>query len=311
MTPNAHTYIGNLLGATMEEDTRKKLSDAAKASYKNNTNFKNQKHSKVCVGCRTDFIGKTINSKLCTNCKTTGKPFTCKFCGALDRSKYAETYCSTCMQTKTYLRGKPRSEEVKRKAREGYEKWKHTEEAKQTFAKIGKQNSEKLKKWFSTPEGQTQLQSVAKKQSILMKQKILEGSFTPNVTNSFTHWTAEIEYDSIVKKFRSSWEACVWLSNPKLEYETIRIPLPNGSSVIVDFVDTENRLIYEIKPKSFWRKQQHKIDAIIDYCLNNDYKFIWINEENILDYVNQTVFVSEFNKKQLEAMLNGTKANRN
>jgi len=215
------------------------------------------------------------------------------------------------MQTKTYLRGKPRSEDVKRKAREGYDKWAHTEEAKQTFAKIGKQNSEKLKKWFSTPEGQTQIKSVAKKQSVLMKQKILEGSFTPNVTNSFTHWTAEIEYEGIVKKFRSSWEACVWLSNPELEYETLRIPLPNGSNVITDFVDNQNRIIYEIKPKSFWRKQQHKIDAIIDYCFANDYKFIWINEENILDYVKQDLFTSEFNKKQLEVMLDGTKTIRN
>lgn len=294
----------------MEESTRKKLSAAAKRSYKKNTNFKNQKYPKTCDGCGVEFTGKVINAKFCIKCKTVGRPHTCTFCGILHMSKYASKYCRTCMQTKTYLRGTSQSEETKRKIREGYDKWAQTEEAKQTFARIGKQNSEKLKKWFSTPDGQAQIKSVAKKQSILMKQKILEGSFTPDVTNSFTHWTAEIEYEGIVKKFRSSWEACVWLSNPKLEYETIRIPLTNGSNVITDFVDNQNRIIYEIKPKSFWRKQQHKIDAIIDYCFNNDYKFIWINEENILNYVNEKVFTSEFNKKQFEAMLDGTKTTR-
>lgn len=295
----------------MEESTRKKLSDAAKRSYKKNTNFKNQKHPKTCDGCGVNFIGNTANAKFCVSCKRLGKPCTCAFCGIVYKSKYATKYCPPCMQTKTYLRGKPRSEDTKRRVREGYDRWAQTNEAKQTFSRIGKQNSEKLKKWFSTLEGRAQIESVAKKQSVLMKQRILEGVFTPNVTNSFTHWTAEIEYEGVVKKFRSSWEACFWLSNPTLEYETIRVPLPNGSSVIVDFVDMENRLIYEIKPKSFWRKQQYKIDAIIEYCLTNDYKFMWINEENIFDYIKQELFTSEFNKKQLEVLLRGTKTNRN
>jgi hypothetical protein len=56
-------------------------------------------------------------------------------------------------------------------------------------------------------------------------------------------------------------------------------------------------------------KQQEKVDAIINYSINNNFKFIWINEGNILDYVDTSKFASDFNKKQLKAMLNGIKRN--
>jgi hypothetical protein len=295
----------------MNKSTRDKLSKAAKRSYETNVNFKNQQHPKTCAGCGLRYTAKTANGKYCVDCRQLGRPNICVFCHQDYRTRGDTKYCQLCMQTKTYLRGKTRLPETINKVRDGYNRWKETDEAKKTFARVGKQNSENLKRRFSTLEGKRQIHESSKKQSVTMKRKILEGEFTPNITNSFTHWDAVVEYNGETKRFRSSWEACVWLSNPILEYETIRIPLPNGSSVITDFLDSSNRIIYEIKPKSFWRKQQHKVDAIIDYCLTNDYKFIWINEENILDFIDTSMFESDFNKKQLEVMLNGIKTNKN
>ena len=146
------------------------------------------------------------------------------------------------------------------------------------------------------------------KQLQIMKDKILSGEFTPNITNSFTHWNAKIHICNEIRKFRSSWEACFWLSNQHLKYENVRIPYidKNGINrvVIPDFNDTINNIIYEIKPKKYFLIQKEKIDATIKYCIDNNLEFKWINEYNILEYINESVFSDE-NYQQLLKMKKG------
>lgn len=264
---------------------------------------------KHCIKCNGDYIASAVNSEKCPTCKTFGWNKKCISCDMDFLTKGDGKYCPGCLKKKTYLRGRPRSEETRKKISEGNRRWSNSPEGKLWHKEHGKENSQKLKKYFKTPTGKAQLREVAKLRSDLMKEKILNGKFTPNITNSFTHWNAEVEYDGKIKKFRSSWEACVWISNPHLQYETIRIPLDSGGCVITDFIDVEDRIIYEIKPSTFWMRQQEKMDTIINYSINNNFKFIWINERNILNYVDKSKFTSDFNKKQLKAMLNGIKTN--
>jgi hypothetical protein len=267
----------------------------------------------TCNVCLNKFNSWVHNARYCVSCKTLGIYFMeCGHCKVEFRTKRKGVkYCNTCSSEHSYLRGKTRSKEIVDKVTSARLKWVRSESGKDFYKKLGMKNSENLKKYFKTTEGREQIKRVSSVQSKVMKNKILNGEFTPNITNSFTHWVAEVEYNGQIKKFRSSWEACFWLSNPCLEYETIRIPLKSGGCVITDFLDSDNRIIYEIKPTSFWRKQQNKIDAIIEYCLENTYKFIWVNERNILGYIDLEKFVGDINQKQLEVMLNGIKGHTN
>jgi hypothetical protein len=264
----------------------------------------------TCEYCSAKFKSWVHNAKYCEECKQLGRyDKICKHCDIPFRTnRDSVKYCNNCFVHRAFLKGKKRPAHIVEKINLSRLKWTNSEEGKLFYNSLGKKNSTHLKQYFKTEEGRAQIKRVASIQSTLMKEKIRRGEFTPNITNSFTHWTAEIEYDGQIKKFRSSWEACFWLSNPHLEYETIRVELPDGGCVITDFVDTNTKIIYEIKPTSFWRKQQHKIDAIIEYCFQQNYKFIWINERNILNYVDKTKFVTDFNKKQLEVLLNGIKS---
>jgi hypothetical protein len=94
---------------------------------------------------------------------------------------------------------------------------------------------------------------VGKKLSLTIKTKILNGTFTPNITNSWTRKNIELDIGGVKIKFRSSWEAAYVILNPTHQYEKIRIPYElNGviKTYIVDFADFENNILYEIKPTS-------------------------------------------------------------
>jgi very-short-patch-repair endonuclease len=275
-----------------------------------NNRFKQFKgYPKTCVKCGMDFLAGAINAETCKTCKTIGWKAICGWCNVDFKTKTNAKYCNQCFTQKEYLKGKPRSDDVKKKISDKTKRWSNSPVGIEWHKIHGKANSRKLKEYFKTPEGRAQLDEVGKYRSVLMKKKILNGEFTPNITNSFTHWNAVIKYNDEIRKFRSSWEACVWLSNRHLKYESIRVPLQSGGCAITDFVDEELKIIYEIKPRSFWAKQKDKMNAIIEYSLNNGYKFIWINEQNILDYIDIELFTDDFNKKQLEVLLHGIKAN--
>lgn len=225
-------------------------------------------------------------------------------------------YCKSCRDKKIWLKkeGPKNFDKINEKISKAMKEFAETEEGKEFYRKLGKHNSEHLKEYFQTEEGQKQIKETAKKQSKTMKKKIERGEFTPNITNTFTSWDAKIidENGDVLKKFRSSWEACFWKCNQHLEYESIRVPYydedDTRSTYIADFFDREKQILYEIKPKKFYLEQKDKMDCIIEYCRDNNIKFKWINEFNILDFVNEDVFEIEKNIAQFNKMTKGLSA---
>ena len=115
--------------------------------------------------------------------------------------------------------------------------------------------------------------------SRIMKQKILNGEFTPAVRNSRTHWTAQLNG----KKYRSTWERNFHEKYPHLLYEYIRIPyyFENTKHIyITDFVNINEKIVYEIKPSTLVddAKVQAKSKAAMKWCDSNDYTFIVVTE---------------------------------
>lgn len=264
--------------------------------------------TKSCSSCGSDFIGKSANALLCTECKTLGMIKKCLYCDSTFRTKYKNTrYCNKCSTSKSFQIGVPKSNVTKSKISEKHKKWAESDAGKRHYLKLGKHNSENLKRYFKTKEGISQIRRSAKKQSVTIRRRIKSGEFTPNITNSWTRWTATIDYNGVVRKFRSSWEACFWLSNQHFEYETIRVEsISNPERVYVgDFYEPTKRVLYELKPKSEYQKKKDKMDSLIHYCRANNIKFIWVNESNISSYINENLFTSELQVKQLTKMKKG------
>jgi hypothetical protein len=145
--------------------------------------------------------------------------------------------------------------------------------------------------------------------SRIIKDKILNGTFTPCITNTYTHWDAIVNLENgLTKKFRSSWEACFWYCNQNLEYEKLRIEYFDKNNTrkiyITDFLDKDNSIVYEIKPNSQHQNDKIKLEVGIEYCKNNNLKFIIINEQNILEYIQISKLKGQ---KCLEKLLNGLK----
>lgn len=265
---------------------------------------------KVCSQCNSNYKGIS-NQLLCKNCKDAGGYLKqCKHCHSDFYSKYKETkYCNDCSKTKAWLVGKRRSSDVGNKISKSKLKFYKTNKGKQVAKNIGRKNSIRMKEYYQTDAGIKQKEINAIKQSEVMRNKIKCGEFIPNITNTFTHWDAYIELDdNTIKRFRSSWEACFWYSNQHLLYEYLRIPyldeMKNERNYIADFVDDKLQYLYEIKPKKYYLKQKHKMDCIINYCMVNDIKFIWINEFNIINYINDDIFKGN-NRKQLDKLYSG------
>ena len=218
-------------------------------------------------------------------------------------------YCSDCLTHGNY-RKYIKSTSTIEKIQASRKKWVDSDAGKLAYKKIGENNSKKLKIYFSTEEGREQIERSKEKQSNVLKEKIKNGEFTPNITNTWTHWDATIVLNENVYKFRSSWEAAFYVSNQHLLYEFIRIPYKlNGKdrSYIADFFDEENNIVYEIKPISQYNKHICKLTQVIQYCINHNMKFIWINEKNILNYIDETDF-SDNNKIKYDKMYKGINA---
>ena len=79
-----------------------------------------------------------------------------------------------------------------------------------------------------------------------------------------------------------------WFCNQHLVYETIRVKC-DDRVFVCDFVDESNRIMYEIKPKSRYNVEAEKMSALTNWCIKNGYKFKWINEYNIANYVNYDI----------------------
>jgi len=256
---------------------------------------------KHCSRCNSKYLG-VWNKTLCSICEEAGYDHTCKHCGIeyIDTQRY-RSYCLDCTANRVWQRG-PKPESVGKKISESKIKFFQTEYGKSVAKSVGIQNSEKLKEYYQTPIGLETKNRTAVHNSKILKQKILNNEFTPKITNSFTYWDAVIEIGNEIKKFRSSWEACLWFSNQHWEYETIRIQYVNElnetKTYIVDFYDPINKILIEVKPISNIKDNKHKTTAAEKYCLENNIKFLIISEDTIENYINESIFIGQ-NKLQL------------
>lgn len=173
-------------------------------------------------------------------------------------------------------------------------KYNHSEETKKKISETNKQV-------HNTPEFKLRklemyTDKYRQNHSRIMKEKIASGEFTPCITNTWTHWDAKVELeDGTVKKFRSSWEACFWFCNQHLEYEKVRIPYSidgTWKNYIVDFVDTEQKILYEIKPNSVKDNESNvlKSEAAKEWCKVNNYSYSMITDEWFIENVKNVDF---------------------
>lgn len=132
------------------------------------------------------------------------------------------------------------------------------------------------------------------KASVRLTNKIINGEWTPNITNTWTHWDVNIDG----KKFRSSFEGIFYLYNKLIDnivfYEKLRIPyydtqLKKNRIYIVDFIDYKNKTAFEIKPSSLVddTNTKDKLSALYKWCSDNDYTFKIITENEIKQFYNE------------------------
>lgn len=153
----------------------------------------------------------------------------------------------------------------------------------------GKEYREKISK-----KSKERMSSAYEKQkkSNQLKKLIEEGKFTPNISNSWTHWKIEIEG----KKFRSSFEGLFYLyhvhykRNNNMFYEKLRIPFMfnNCNKIyIVDFIDDINNMVFEIKPESLIDDEKNicKQTHLIKWCDENGYYYNLITEKELKQYL--------------------------
>lgn len=130
--------------------------------------------------------------------------------------------------------------------------------------------------------------------SKIMKQKILDGVFTPNSNNRNTHWESTFSG----KKYRSSWEALYQYLDPLAEYEKLRIPYTvygKEKIYIVDFINYNNNTVIEVKPQEFLFDDATiaKLNALQLWAANNGYTII-IATQSYFRQFSQPIDLTEF-----------------
>ncbi len=120
-----------------------------------------------------------------------------------------------------------------------------------------------------------------------VKERIKNGMWTPNCTNSWCYSRYHLTFlrnKKIIKQaVRSSWEAFFQILNPDIEYEKLRVPYFYNNtwhSYIVDFIDIQNKIVYELKPEILTKNAINivKQNALKKWCINNNYTYILITE---------------------------------
>ena len=128
----------------------------------------------------------------------------------------------------------------------------------------------------------SRLVTAAPKISRKLKARIQDGTFTPCITNSWTHCDVRVIVDGIEHAFRSTFEAAFWLLNQHLAYETVRIPYEYDGSwhtYIVDFEDKRAKIVYEVKPTSMLDEPRNiaKFVAASKWAHENGYRFVIVD----------------------------------
>ena len=220
----------------------------------------------------------------------------CPICGKLKKHKKIATLQSTCgdlnckhiylsniSKTKdiSYLRD---PEIIKRKteSRKGY---KHSIETIQKISESNKKTWNKEKRQLLVNKNKEN--GVYEKQSKTMKNKILNGEYTPKTENRFTHKNLLSNITNC--KYRSSWELKFHETHPDLLYEKIRIPYIYNSKkhiYIIDFVNPNTKELIEIKPSSLIENEKNKckFNAAYKWANENNYKFIILTEDTLNNY---------------------------
>lgn len=136
------------------------------------------------------------------------------------------------------------------------------------------------------PDEYEYLEETKEKQSKIIKEKILNGGFTPNITNSWCF--SRVSYKD--NSFRSSWELLFFILNEDkpLKFEKLRIPYYYNNKkhiYIVDFIDDTNKCTYEIKPKIQTKNKISEIKeiALKDWCEKNYFDYKIITEDYFLN----------------------------
>jgi hypothetical protein len=219
-----------------------------------------------------------------------------EFCGIICCARYNQK-----ISTKT-----PRTLDSKIKQKNTFNKFLKTQKGKKYLKKLSKSRLGKNNPYFNQSE-ETKKQT-KEKLSTILKNKIKNGDFTPQITNSWCH--SRIEIHKI--PFRSCWEAAFYILNPNLQYEKIRIPYidekGNEKIYITDFVNYIDKKIYEIKPKSVKNTLKNilKEKAAIEWCNNNGYEYICISDEFFVENahkINYNLYESKL-KKSMKQFLN-------
>lgn len=121
-----------------------------------------------------------------------------------------------------------------------------------------------------------------------LKEKIKCGEFNPCVTNSWARSKINVNVKkdgkNITVPVRSSFEALFQILNPDCEYEKLRLPYKyknKNHTYIVDFIDYENKMVYEVKPSTLINNEKNLIkeSALIKWCNENNYKYKIITEK--------------------------------
>jgi len=239
----------------------------------------------------------------------------CKACNVkIDLTNYSKSsstigpYCKPCTDNRVWAKARHIGvEELSRRAKEITDaKLAHyqSERGEVTKSTIGAKNSANMRAWYQTDAGREQIERSRSHNSRVMRDKIRKGDFTPRITNTWTHWTATATVNGEVHRFRSSWEACFWICNQHLSYETLRIPYAKDGeqhTYIADFHDTVTNTLYEIKPRSSFNDQIDKMTLIINHCMEVGIKFVWVNEHNIWQWIDESM-IHEVNKPQLDRL---------
>jgi hypothetical protein len=120
-----------------------------------------------------------------------------------------------------------------------------------------------------------------------VKERIKLGKWTPECTNSWCYSRYSIQFyrngNIVNQKVRSSWEAFFQLLNPNLLYEKLRLPYTykgEWHTYLIDFIDIENKIVYELKPSSEIKKNRNilKENVLIKWCIENNYTYKKIDE---------------------------------
>lgn len=131
-----------------------------------------------------------------------------------------------------------------------------------------------------------------------IRKRILDGEFTPNITNSWSNSKISVNINGELKFVRSSWEAYFYILNKDLSYELIRIPYLDEKtnkvrSYITDFCDFNNKIIYEIKPKTRVKDNFLKIKEAKKWCEINSYSYVIITQEWIIERYDRKKLVDQ------------------